>query len=157
MDTKSFSTAKESTWTKDFTYSFETNKPPEQLFDLLLDVRDWWSGLHGETITGKSRKIDDEFSFIAGGGAHFSKQKLVELVPHERIVWLVLESRLTFLTDINEWDNTRLRFNINRKGGISLVKFTHEGLSPKIECYNSCSSAWAGYMKNLERKLNVNY
>jgi len=157
METKTFLNTSESTRTAGFSYTFETPKFPQEIFELLLDIKEWWSGLYGETITGKSTKIDDEFCFLAGEGVHFSKQKLVELVPHSKIVWLVLESRLTFLYDIEEWNGTRIRFDINRQGESSLVKFRHEGLIPEIECYHNCSSAWNGYMKNLERKLTTNF
>ena len=67
-----------------YAYSFRTGKLPQEVFDLLLNVEKWWSGIYEETITGKSEKLNDEFSFSAGGGMHFSKQKLVELVPGKK-------------------------------------------------------------------------
>ena len=54
---------------KDFTYSFETAKKPEEVFGLLLQIPQWWSGLYEETIEGKSDKVNDTFSFAAGRGA----------------------------------------------------------------------------------------
>ena len=45
----------------------------------LLNVDQWWSGLYEETIKGKSHHLNDEFTFEAGQGMHYSKQKLVEL------------------------------------------------------------------------------
>jgi len=62
-----------------------------------MDPKNWWVGLFGETIEGESNHINDEFSFRDGDGVHYSNQKLIELVPNEKIVWLVTESKLSFL------------------------------------------------------------
>lgn len=139
--------------TKDFSYSFTTPKSPEEIFHLLLVIDKWWSGIFEETITGESQKINDEFSFSAGGGAHYSKHRLVELVPGQKIVWEVIECILSFLTKTDEWMNTKLRFDITPEGDMSRVTFTHEGLVPRFECYNNCTGAWTQYMENLEEKL----
>lgn len=138
---------------KSYTYKFISPKSPKEVYELLLTVNKWWSGIYEENIIGKSRTIDDEFSFSAGGGAHFSKQRLIELVPNKKIVWLITESNLTFLRNPKEWNNTKLVFNISKKNGQSEVKFTHDGLLPQIECYDGCSNAWTQYLNNLKEKL----
>ena len=136
-----------------YTYSFTTSRSPQQVFDLLLNVEKWWSGIYEETITGKSQKINDEFSFSAGGGMHFSKQKLVQLIPNKKIGWQVTESNLSFLHNAKEWENTKLVFVILEKENETQVTFTHEGLEPEIECYDECSNAWTQYLYNLHEKL----
>jgi len=136
-----------------YTYSFTTSRSPQQVFDLLLNVEKWWSGIYDETITGKSQKINDEFSFSAGGGMHFSKQKLVQLIPNKKIGWQVTESNLSFLHNAKEWENTKLVFVILEKENETQVTFTHEGLEPEIECYDECSNAWTQYLYNLHEKL----
>ncbi|MCE3225454.1 MAG: ATPase [Bacteroidetes bacterium] len=137
-----------------FSYSFNTSKSPEEVYKLLLDIEQWWTGLYEETIKGKSKKINDEYTFEAGGGAHYSKQKLVELIPGKKIVWLVTDSNLSFLNSPSEWNNTKLCFDISIENNKTVVVFTHEGLVPKIECYNECSGAWTNYLDNLKKKLN---
>ena len=138
---------------KNYTFSFTTSKSAKDVFDLLLNIKKWWSGIYEETITGNSQKIGDEFSFSAGTGMHFSKQKLAELIPNQKIVWLVTESNLSFLENPKEWENTKLVFDISEKGNETQVTFTHEGLEPEIECYDGCSNAWTQYLQNLENKL----
>src|SRR5690606_6043437 len=103
------------TGSRNFTYSFNIVRSPEEIFGLLLDPNKWWIGFHEETITGTSTAINDEFSFLAGGGVHFTKQRLIELLPHSKIVWLVFESNLTFIDDPKEWVNTKIRFDITRQ------------------------------------------
>lgn len=136
-----------------YTNSFTSSKTPADIFQLLLHIEQWWSGLYEETIKGKNKKLNDEFTFNAGGGAHYSKQKLVELVPGKKIVWLVTDSNLSFLSHPAEWVDTRISFDIATEGNKTKLTFTHDGLVPQIECYDACSGAWTKYMENLKRKL----
>lgn len=136
-----------------FSYSFKTGKPSAEVFELLLTIDQWWSGLFEEEIKGKSKSVNDEFTFKAGGGMHYTKQKLVELIPDKKIVWLVTDSNLSFLSDPAEWNGTTLRFDLSGDQKNTQVTFTHEGLVPEIECYTNCSSAWTGYLDNLKKKL----
>jgi hypothetical protein len=138
---------------ENFTYGFDTSKTPENVFRLLLDIEQWWSGLHGETIKGESKKVGDEFTFEAGGGAHYSKQKLIELIPGKSVVWAVTDSKLNFLSDTREWTNTKIRFDISTEEDHTRVTFTHEGLVPQIECYKGCSGEWPKYLQKLKQKL----
>ncbi|WP_100613061.1 SRPBCC family protein [Confluentibacter lentus] len=139
--------------TKNFSYSFESTKSPETIFTLLLDVKKWWSGFYEETIIGESKKPNDVFSFKAGGGMHYTVQKLVEVIPNKKIVWLVTESNLSFLKEVDEWNNTKIRFDLLPNGNKTKITFTHDGLVPAFECYGACSSAWTNYMQQLENTL----
>lgn len=141
------------TLAQSFSYSFESIRTPEDIFKYLLDVRKWWVGLYDEKITGASGKVADEFSFTAGGGFHHTQQRLIELVPAQKIAWLVAVSKLTFLSDPGEWGGTKICFDISRKVNTSTVKFTHEGLNTGFESYENCSVAWTGYLKKLETNL----
>jgi hypothetical protein len=84
---------------------------------------------------------------------HRSKQKVTEFVPGEKIVWHVLDSELSFAKDKSEWNDTDIVFDISEKDGKTEVRFTHEGLVPRFECYGSCSNAWGmlinGNLRNL--------
>lgn len=138
---------------EDFVYRFTSSQTPEAVFPVLLDVRSWWVGIYGETITGESLQLNDSFSFEAGGGMHFSRQQLVEIIPAKRIVWLVTDSHLSFLSDASEWTNTRISFDIDNEGDKTMITFTHTGLTPGIECYDQCSAGWTSYLVNLAEKL----
>ncbi|SMG48064.1 SRPBCC domain-containing protein [Arenibacter troitsensis] len=138
-----------------YTYYFSTHKPDYEIFNFLLEINNWWVGFHNETITGSTQKLGDEFSFHAGGGMHITKQKLVELIPHKKIVWLVTESKLSFLEDVEEWKDTKLIFDLQQySDGETKVQFMHEGLTPEIACFDQCSSSWSRYLKQLETNLN---
>ncbi len=140
--------------TQNFSYTFTTSKSPEEIFNILMDPKSWWIGLHNEIIIGNSGKLNDEFTFSAGNGVHNSVQKLVELIPNEKITWEVVDSNLTFLKTRNEWTGTKISFEILKEEQEIKILFRHEGLTPEFECYNGCSSAWTQYLENLDRKLN---
>ncbi len=139
---------------ENFSFSFETTKTAAESFTLLLDPAQWWNGFYGESITGKAEKLNDEFSFYAAGGPHYTKQKLVELIPFQRIAWLVTESDLVFLDKKDEWNGTKICFDIAAKAGKTTITFTHEGLVPAFECYDSCSMGWTTYLQQLQSTLN---
>jgi hypothetical protein len=133
--------------TTDYNVTLLVDRSPKDVFNILKDVRSWWSGLYGETFEGKSDQLNDEFSFLAGGGMHYSKQKLIELIPNSKIVWLVTDSKLTFLSDTQEWTNTKICFDISQQGNKTVVRFTHIGLHPNIECFDQCSNGWNSYLQ----------
>jgi hypothetical protein len=138
---------------KDFQYSLITSKKQNEVFAYLINPNNWWVGLFGETIEGNSKDINDEFSFRAGDGVHYSNQKLVELETDKKIIWLVTESNLSFLKNTNEWAGTKICFDIELEDNKTKITFTHKGLIPQIECYGGCSSAWTQYLQNLKEHL----
>ena len=82
------------------------------------------------------------------GDRHYSKQKLVELIPDKKVVWLVTDSKLNWIEiDKNEWTNTKMIFEITTKGSKTMLQFTHEGLVPEKECYTACSQGWNFFIK----------
>lgn len=133
---------------KNFSIKLMVNQSPEEVFNAVRNVRAWWSGYYSEEIKGKTEKLNDEFSFCAGDGAHYSKQKLVEVIPNKKIVWLITDSELSFLEKKDEWTGTKVVFDISIIGDKTQLVFTHDGLVPEIECYDACAPAWSRYLKN---------
>jgi activator of Hsp90 ATPase-like protein len=133
--------------TTDFTLTLNTEQTPQEVFEAIKNVRAWWCGFHAEEINGDTEKLNDEFSFRAAGGAHFSKQKLVEVIPNKRIVWLITESDFAYVDKKDEWTGTKVIFDITKKGDKAQLVFTHKGLVPEIECYESCAPSWSQYLQ----------
>jgi hypothetical protein len=139
---------------QNFTYSFQSSRSADAIFDLLLHIDQWWSGFYGETIEGKSQQVDDEFTFTAGGGMHYTRQKLTELVPNKHIAWEVTDAKLTFASDPAEWKGTTFSFDLAPAGDKTNVTFTHYGLVPVLDCYEQCSGGWTTYLDALKKKLS---
>jgi hypothetical protein len=67
---------------------------PQEAFNRITqDVAKWWGG---QDLTGSTQKLNDEF-IINHPGAHYSKQRLVEVIPNGKVVWLVTDSALYWL------------------------------------------------------------
>lgn len=133
---------------KSFTTSFVVNQTPEDVFNAVTNVRGWWS----KDITGDTKNQDDEFEFTVPG-VHYSKQKLIEIIPNKKVVWFITDANMTFLKDADEWVNTKVIFEITKEGDKTKLTFTHEGLVPEIECYKMCMPAWTQYVEGSLYKL----
>ena len=133
----------------DYTFSFNSTKSTEEIFRHLLDVRSWWSGLFGEDINGDSNAVGDEFTFVAGNNIHRTRHRLITLDYGKKIVWQVVDSELSFVDKKDEWTGTKTSFQISRIGELNQVTFSHQGLSPDLLCYDSCSGAWNQYLEKL--------
>jgi hypothetical protein len=133
---------------RDFTTTFSVDQTPEEAFEAISNVRGWWSG----EIEGPTDKLGGEFTYRYRN-IHYSKQKVTELIPGKRVVWLVLDSTLDFIEDKREWNGTKVTFDIARNGGKTEVRFTHAGLVPAHECYGACSNAWSSYIRGSLRSL----
>ncbi|MEN0054849.1 MAG: SRPBCC domain-containing protein [Mucilaginibacter sp.] len=126
---------------QDFTVTILVSQSPKQALDTITNLRGWWS----EEIQGDTEKLNNEFIYHFQD-VHYCKMKMIELVPDQRVVWLVLDNYFKFTDDQNEWVNTKVIFDISAKNGQTEIKFTHEGLVPDHECYNICHDAWTGYI-----------
>ena len=133
---------------KNYTASIKVDATPQEVFKSINNVTDWWT----ENTEGSSQKLNDEFT-VQFGDIHYSLQKIVEFIPNKKVVWLVIDSHLSWLKDKQEWTNTKISFEIISKGTYTQLIFTHIGLVPEIECYNDCRKGWDQYIKDSLFKL----
>ncbi|MBA4198658.1 MAG: ATPase [Chitinophaga sp.] len=124
--------------TKDFSLTIIVEQSPEVVFNAVNNVSEWWQG----EIIGKSHQLNDEFDYRMMD-FHFSKQKVVELIPYKKIVWLITDSNLSSFTHNQEWTGTKVIFDISIVDNQTELTFTHAGLTPQFQCYGDCSGAWS--------------
>ena len=133
---------------QDYTASITVDATPQEAFRNINSVTKWWT----EDLKGSSQKLNDEFT-VRFGDVHMSKQKLVEVIPDKKVVWLVTDSKLNFIEDESEWTGTKISFELSNNDGKTQVHFTHLGLVPKAECYIDCVRGWDQYIKGSLFKL----
>jgi hypothetical protein len=131
-----------------YTTSFIVDQTPETAYAAIVNPRAWWSGEH----EGLADRIGDVFTYRYKD-LHYSKQEVTELVPGKRVAWQVLEGTLSFVEDKTEWAGTTITFDIERKGAVTEVTFTHVGLKPAVECYDTCSDAWRSLIQGSLKQL----
>lgn len=124
--------------TADFTTTIFVDQTPDEVFNAINNPRGWWQG----EIKGNTGQLNDEFTYEYQP-FHFSKQKIVELIPGQKVVWLVTDSQLNFVEDKSEWTGTTISFEISKDNDKTKVRFTHTGLVPAFECFDNCSNAWS--------------
>jgi hypothetical protein len=127
----------------DFNSSFATRISAADAIKKISNVTDWW----GVTFDGNASKQDDTFVVKMSGGS-FYNFTVSELIPDKRLVWLVTDCYMPWFSDKKEWANTRLIFDLSESDGITTLKFTHEGLTPDIECYKDCNIGWTHWIKS---------
>ena len=116
--------------TPSFTTAFRTDQSPAVAFAAIIDPRAWWSG----TFEGDSDSVGAEFTYRYAD-LHYSRQRVTELVPGQRVAWQVIDAELNFVNDRTE------------------VTFTHVGLKPEVECYDTCTDAWTSLIQGSLKQL----
>ncbi|CAM3490723.1 SRPBCC domain-containing protein [Occultella aeris] len=134
---------------QDYTTTIAVARAAEDVFADISDVGAWWG-----VIEGRADAVGAEFVYEVPD-IHYSKFRVTELVAGERIVWRVLDSRLTFVADEREWDGTEIHFDLAARSDGTDVTFTHVGLNPGGECYDVCSTAWQHFIERSLRTLLV--
>jgi len=130
------------------TFSFRVPATQAEVYNAVNDVRAWWS----EEVEGESAKVGDEFEFRYKD-IHYSKHRVAEQIPGRRVVWETLDSCLYKMENKTEWTGTRLVFEIKKVGVETELRFTHVGLTPEVECYESCGQGWEFFITDSLKQL----
>jgi len=131
-----------------FTTTFSVDQTPGKVIDAVKDVRGWWS----EHIEGGTEEPGDEFTYRYED-AHRCEIRVTEVVPDRRVSWLVLDNYFNFTQDSTEWTDTTIHFDVAARDGGTEVTFTHQGLVPADECFESCSQGWEFFVNTSLRDL----
>lgn len=122
------------------TYLIE--KSPATVFNAIGEVSNWWT----PDFKGASKSLGDEFE-VSFADIHYSKHRVVESIPFKRIIWLVTDSKLSFVKDQKEWVGTKNIFEIATENGKTRLTFTHLGLQPPLECFENCTKGWQQFIE----------
>lgn len=131
-----------------FTTSFEVDRSPDDVFDVITDVSRWWTG----HVEGRADRVGEEFTYRFSD-IHDSRQRVTELVAGRRIVWEVVSAELSGRRTPDEWIGTHIIFDLVPTNSGTNVQFAHDGLVPELECYGDCAFAWTFFLQSSLRTL----
>lgn len=149
---------------KNFESRITANISADEAINKISKVPEWW----GINFSGDSEKQNDNFVVRMGGDSFFNFT-VSELIPNKRVVWLVTDCYMPWYADKKEWAGTKLIFDLFEKNGVTTLNFTHEGLTPEIECYKDCETGWTHWIKTslysyfttgkgqFKKRTSVNY
>src|ERR1700748_1870258 len=116
---------------RSFSTSIDIPAQAGEVFNHIKAIPKWWT----PDFEGHSSNLEDEF-IIRNGEVHYSKQKLVEVIPGNKLVWLLTDCSLNWLEkNKTECTNTKMIFELAGNGNLTTLKFMHDGLVPEMECY----------------------
>ena len=127
---------------KNFQSSISAKISASEAIKRISKVAEWW----GITFSGSSENQNDKFVVKMGGDSFFNFT-VSELIPDKRVVWLVTDCFMPWYSDKKEWANTKLIFDLSENNGVTTLNFTHEGLTPEIECYKDCETGWTHWIR----------
>lgn len=133
---------------KDFTSTILVDQSPAEVYKAINNPRVWWS----EDIDGTTDQLNAEWNYHFGDN-HRSKMKVVEMIPNEKVVWLVTENYFKNAKDQTEWVGNKITFDISQQGDKTQLTFTQIGLVPSYDCYKSCEWAWTGFVQKSLHSL----
>ena len=126
---------------QNFNLSISVNITAIEAIEKINKVPEWW----GVTFSGESKKQNDKFVIKMGGDSFFD-MTITELIPDKKVVWLVTDCNMPWYSDKKEWAKTKLIFELGEDNGVTILNFTHEGLTPDIECYKDCEPGWTHWI-----------
>jgi len=119
---------------------------------LTEDIPLWWT----EMFQSSANNEGDSFT-VRFGEDVFKTIRVEELVANSKVVWFVEDSLINIpqLNNQKEWIDTSIVWEIEEKGNSILLRLTHIGLHPEIECYEICSMGWKQFIDSLKSYLET--
>jgi uncharacterized protein YndB with AHSA1/START domain len=132
-----------STRSLDYMRSVTVHSRPERVYDAIATLeglRGWWTPMaSGSAKPGGTIRLEFE-----GMDEHIDMRVDAATRP-ARVVWTILEH-----TSLEEWAETKVSFSLEPSAeGECVLSFRHEGLSPKLACYEDCEAGWEHFLGSL--------
>lgn len=117
---------------------------------LTTGIKDWWSN----GLSGRSEKPGDEYRIWFNDTK--KRMQVTEIIPDKKVVWLCLEAYIDHDFPVrNEWEGTKMIWDIESNGSTTTLTLTHEGLTPDFYCYDVCSQGWNHFLDSLYQLLTT--
>ncbi len=127
---------------RDFNYRISVANTPGEVFDKICMVSGWWT----TEVEGVIERLHDVFTVYFGDS--FVKMEVTEIIPGEKMSWLIKNCFWSFLQNKTEWNATTIIWNITSNGKVTELSLTHLGLIQGTECFEICQEGWGLYVGN---------
>ena len=132
---------------RDYHSSITANVTPAAAFSNIANVGAWWT----KSFNGRATNAGDTFT-VQFGETKVSFE-VIDAIPDKKMVWKVTDAYLHWLKDKTEWNNTTIVWEISSENDMTRIDMTHVGITPDVECYESCTKGWDQYVKDSLLKL----
>ena len=125
---------------------------PELVYKAITrDIDRWWTEL-----SNQASQVGDQLV------VRFEKNTswvmtVSEAIPNRSLVWTVVKANhdLEDLTKKDEWKGTTIKWDIVDNKNGSMVTLAHQGLVPKLECFEICKAGWNYFLGSLKDYLET--
>ena len=125
---------------------------PESVYKAITkDIDKWWTELSNQAL-----EVGDQLV------VRFEKNTswvmtVSEANPNKSLIWKVVEANhdLENLSKKDEWKGTNIKWEIVENKNGSKVTLTHQGLVPKLECFEICQAGWHYFLVSLKEYLET--
>ncbi|WP_406682646.1 hypothetical protein N1F78_08060 [Seonamhaeicola sp. MEBiC1930] len=132
---------------KDYSIKIIVNTSSQSVFNALNEgMNSWW----GE-ISNANFNQDGQFTITFENG-YWWTFKIIEYSPNSELIWKCIDGEPEFN---KEWIGHVLHWKIFEQDTKTIIDFQQIGLTPKLECYDICSSTWNMFLtEKLRENLN---
>jgi len=132
----------------DFQKIFKINTTKEKVFEAATTgINKWWGNVDNELVN----KVGDEFSIFFEENTEW-RFLISSLEKYNKVSWKCIYANHSFsgLKGIKEeWLNSEIDFEFKTITDDEIeLSFTHNGLTPNLNCYEICSAGWTHFIAN---------
>ena len=114
-----------------------------ELFTSAAGVSSWWGPTTGDAAVGGTL-------ITSFGDYGVNAMRVLESGP-ARVVWESIAADGTTPTGhTREWLGTTMEFDITGAEAGTQLRFRHAGLTPRLDCFDSCVAAWTYFLSSIE-------
>ena len=127
----------------DITHDFWIDEAPEKVFGVLLSSEGldaWW------TLESKAEPALGGVYRLYFGEGYDWRGEVTRLDPDSCIEW-------TLTRAVDDWQGTRVRFELQAAKTGTSIRFTHEGWAEASDHYRISTFCWAMYLRLLKRYI----
>lgn len=119
--------------------------PDDAARRILIDLDKWWSTRIERHDAGFTVRFNNSHATFAIEDNH---------QPH-RFSWLCTAAHMIIedVPDRTEWTGTRLNWHVVPDKTGSRITLTHQGLTPRIACFDVCQRGWQHFFETSLRNL----